>query len=733
MFLSHLKLVLKRTPKTIHSCVKKYAHKINTKEQRCHKTLFSVTLVPEPHQQLPHSEPQRLLEDRKQDDCFPQSSRSEVPSLFTRPLAPEDLNKIYSDEDSSLPPLFVTCSGCGSPLHSKAAGYPGFIPATEYKNIISDTGRSSRSKSRKPIFNLCVRCNLLQKHIEASKETVNESCFFTKVIQEIQKYDDAVVIIIADVVNLPHSLIPELHTELKGKRYILVGNKADQLPGDGPNFLERWRSVLLEAAISRSKIPEESINNIFLVSALTGYGIPEMIDFLLSKRFHSKSPIYLIGSTNVGKSSLFNRLLLSDLCKSEAKESIHRAVISTWPGTTSGLLSFPVTIMNSAKRGQRIQSRYERSHKKNIQHKEFNSSHGFRYLKPKEIISSICNERSSNYRAAQKARETLPDLSTMPTYTWKLNEDPDSSNSGVCIGSEFGLEQLTARLFQGNVFIDQATWDGDQGTRLLTNVLDARYFNDHAWCYDTPGVFCKDQILNYLSSNLLHSMANYKSEGTGIYHLPNGVNNKVLIPRTFVMRPGLTLLMGLLGRLDVLQAPNSVYFTTFSHLPIHIVSIEEVDEYRNRFFKFLMPKIKNNSVHINDNYNNTTTAGPCGLLPPMQSKALDPIEAVPNLDQSNVDVVLSGAGWISIAGLPKRTQKLSDENNFNEISTENDIVNENNDNDNNDNNELFCNDILLSAWTPGALGISMRKPLIPYAIKRRGHRLRWLREFSGIQ
>lgn len=43
-------------------------------------------------------------------------------------------------------------------------------------------------------------------------------------------------------------------------------------------------------------------------------------------------PLYLIGCTNVGKSSLFNRFLISDLCKSDARESIHRATISNWPG-----------------------------------------------------------------------------------------------------------------------------------------------------------------------------------------------------------------------------------------------------------------------------------------------------------------------------------------------------------------------------------------------------------------
>lgn len=730
MFVSRLTFVSKTVPKIIRLCSKKFAYKINTKEQQRYKTLFPGTWESVSHQPFPNAEPPTVLEDRNLDDLV-QSSRSETSTDFTRPLAPEDLNKIYSDEDPSLPLLSITCSGCGSPLHSKAAGYPGFIPSTEYKNIMSSTGQSlSRPKYRKPVFTLCVRCNLLQKHNEASKETINESYFLTNVIQEIQKYEDAVVIVIADVANLPHSLIPELHTELKGKRYVLVGNKADQLPGDGSHFRERWCSALLEAAISRSKIPEENINYISIISALTGYGIPELIDFLLSKRFHSKNPIYLIGSTNVGKSSLFNRLLLSDLCKSEAKESIHRATISTWPGTTMGLLSFPLTLMNSAKRGQRIQSRYEQSHQKTIQHKECNSSHGFRYLKPKEIVSGICDQRSANYYAAKKARETLPDLSTMPTYTWKPNENSNSNNSGICVGSEFGLEQLASESLRGDIFMDKATWDGDQSTRLLTNILNPRYFNDHAWCYDTPGVFCKDQILNYFSSNLLHSITNYKSEGTGIFHWPNGVNNKVLIPRTFVMRPGLTLLMGSLGRLDVLKAPSSVYFTTFSHLPIHIVSIKEVDEYRSRFVKFLMPKIKDNSVNTDNNYKNTV--GPCGVLPPMESKNLDPIETVPNLDQSNIDVVLSGAGWVSVAGLSKTNKKLLDEKNSEEISTENSVVDNDDDDSNNNDDELFCADILLAAWTPGALGISLRKPLIPYAIKRRGHRLKWLREFSGI-
>ena len=53
--------------------------------------------------------------------------------------------------------------------------------------------------------------------------------------------------------------------------------------------------------------------------------------------------IYIIGTTNVGKSSLFNLLIDSDLCKIRAVDLIQKAMTSPVPGTTLNLLKFPVT------------------------------------------------------------------------------------------------------------------------------------------------------------------------------------------------------------------------------------------------------------------------------------------------------------------------------------------------------------------------------------------------------
>lgn len=48
--------------------------------------------------------------------------------------------------------------------------------------------------------------------------------------------------------------------------------------------------------------------------------------------------VYLVGCTNVGKSSLFNALLQSDYCKTKAVDLMQRATTAPWPGTTLNLL-----------------------------------------------------------------------------------------------------------------------------------------------------------------------------------------------------------------------------------------------------------------------------------------------------------------------------------------------------------------------------------------------------------
>jgi len=51
--------------------------------------------------------------------------------------------------------------------------------------------------------------------------------------------------------------------------------------------------------------------------------------------FSYKGDLHLVGCTNSGKSTLFNSLLMSDLCRNNARGLISRATTSIWPGMDS--------------------------------------------------------------------------------------------------------------------------------------------------------------------------------------------------------------------------------------------------------------------------------------------------------------------------------------------------------------------------------------------------------------
>ncbi|OON14360.1 hypothetical protein X801_09851 [Opisthorchis viverrini] len=649
----------------------------------------------------------------------------ETPPAFPQfSSTPAALMRAYNDSDQTMPPLASTCSGCGSTLHCKTAGEPGFIPSAAYKrlHVIENRKSSRRGYARSPSSVICVRCTVLQNHLHAlqvswhivsfsRKTSFSASTYEGPVLSHLRKDPDAAILLVADMLNLPHSLIPGLGQELGKRRYvfvlfcnhtssyILVGNKVDELPIDQKNYLERWKQALIHAAHERSHIEEDSIVHVSLTSALTGYGINQLIDFLLSRKFNCAAPIYILGSTNVGKSSIFNRLLLSDVCKSEARETIHRATISDWPGTTAGLLKFPLVLMNSAKRGLREEAKYNTRHlTPDTKESEYVASCGFRYLKAQPIVTSDQRSYTPLADAAEKARSASPNLLSIPTYT---------RSCGVMEASEVDFTRLQQIYLPKGIQIDTGSWAGDRGYRLLTTFLDPRHFNDRAWCFDTPGFICPDQTLNYLSnkdlqavselnSNSAHSKRKAKNEA-------DGSQRALIVPRTFIMRPGLALLLGNLGRLDLLQSPGPVYFTTFSTLPVHIVEQTEFEQYVTEHAASLGP-----GHEVSD-------GGPCGHLPPLKSRVLDPVSPQISAKMSSVDVVLSGAGWISVVGISTRNGSTSDEEELEAAES-----------------HSSSGQIHLCAWTPGGLGISVRKPpLVPNAVNRRGKRLLFMREFGG--
>lgn len=80
----------------------------------------------------------------------------------------------------------------------------------------------------------------------------------------------------------------------------------------------------------------------------------------LLQAWDGKEDIYLVGCTNVGKSTLFNSLLQSDLCAIRENDLIQRATTSVWPGTTLSLLKFPIAKLEGWQKHKRdLRLRYE--------------------------------------------------------------------------------------------------------------------------------------------------------------------------------------------------------------------------------------------------------------------------------------------------------------------------------------------------------------------------------------
>lgn len=228
--------------------------------------------------------------------------------------------KIYGTPDAEIPVSNTTCSGCGALMHCTAPEVPGYLPSEKYKQLAEE------DKLKKAI---CQRCFLLTHHQKALNVTMSKE-EYRKIVSRI-KSEKALVLLIVDLLDLPDSIVPGLPQLVgKNKHIIVLGNKVDLLPGDSQNYLQRIRRQLAQYCTDAG-IPTPDSKDIHLISAKTGYGIENLITKLQTS-WKYKGDVYLVGTANAGKSTLFNTLLESDYCKSKASDVVHKATISPWPG-----------------------------------------------------------------------------------------------------------------------------------------------------------------------------------------------------------------------------------------------------------------------------------------------------------------------------------------------------------------------------------------------------------------
>ncbi|XP_023676725.2 nitric oxide-associated protein 1 [Paramormyrops kingsleyae] len=504
---------------------------------------------------------------------FHDAGYSHVKSTRTNPSK----HRVYGTPDPEVPVSSTCCSGCGAVMHCTVPDLPGYLPSEKYKRLSEE---NTLDKA------ICQRCFLLVHHQKALSVQMKKE-EYRSIVSRIRN-EKALVLLIVDLLDVPDSIIPDL-IDLVGERkhIVVLGNKIDLLPGDSDNYLKRIKAQLLQYCTDFGISPGNSIKDVHLISAKTGYGVENLISSLQSS-WKYKGDVYLVGTANAGKSTLFNTLLESDYCKSKGSDVIHKATISPWPGTTLNLLKFPIinpTPYRMFRRHERLRS---------------GATAGEVVMNPQEM-QKLQQLSKQGYLVGHVGRTFRQDAQKR-LHAGIVEFDPEELSYGGAEGD-----------FEGKVIRPQSC----DPVEFTHNEL-----KDAHWLYDTPGIMKECDILSLLNEQELKMV----------------VPTHAIVPRTFVLKPGTVLFLGALARIDYLEGETSCWFSVIvsNLIPVHITSLEKADDIYHK--------------HAGKTLLRVPTGGEERMkgFPPLIPHDFE-MRGRGN-QEATADIKVSSAGWVAVTG-----------------------------------------------------------------------------------
>lgn len=297
----------------------------------------------------------------------------------------------YTTASSAEPTIAATetalgdCPGCGAPFQKSDPSKPGYLaerkPSTAinkkkqnkslseeaYQAALDELDPETRALLEgEPIEsqpeqqqhqhkerNVCQRCYALQHH---NASTTSSTPDFLRSSQQFGSLDflktkrDPLMVAVFDVTDLPASMghLPKLLQQNPGARILLAANKMDLLPASARRHEQRIRDWILQHMKSIG-VPSQQVVSVTLISAKKGWGIPTLMRKMDRERLPTDD-IYLVGSTNVGKSALVNQFMSQirgtldaegRRLKSQLKAQ-YKITSSAVPGTTMGTIKVPL-------------------------------------------------------------------------------------------------------------------------------------------------------------------------------------------------------------------------------------------------------------------------------------------------------------------------------------------------------------------------------------------------------
>lgn len=204
----------------------------------------------------------------------------------------------------------LKCIGCGAPLQSEDKNAPGYVP--EHNLFREDV--------------ICQRCFRLKNYNEIQDVGMDSDDFLNLLNGLAER--QGIIVNVVDIFDFEGSFINALKRIVGNKKIILVANKLDLLPKQiNKRRVKEW---LKKTARKYGMEAEEVV----LISAYKGWGIEELLTTIDKHR--NNNDVYIVGTTNVGKSTLINKLI---------EESVgEKNVVTTsrFPGTTLDMIDIPL-------------------------------------------------------------------------------------------------------------------------------------------------------------------------------------------------------------------------------------------------------------------------------------------------------------------------------------------------------------------------------------------------------
>ncbi len=205
----------------------------------------------------------------------------------------------------------LICSGCGVRVQTENKNELGFVPKSALERDVL----------------ICQRCFRLKHYNEVQDVSLTDDDFL-KILNGLGSRT-ALIVKIVDIFDFNGSWLPGLHRFVGNNQVLLVGNKVDLLPKSlNHNKLTNWMKY---AAKQLGLKPVD----VFLISADKGLGILELADAI--EHYRNKKDVFVVGATNVGKSTFINRLI-----KEFGGDEEQLITTSHFPGTTLDMIDIPL-------------------------------------------------------------------------------------------------------------------------------------------------------------------------------------------------------------------------------------------------------------------------------------------------------------------------------------------------------------------------------------------------------